>query len=44
MQFSRGRILARKVSDHHYLVSFPGNDAPLMVKVGISPVSVDGAT
>lgn len=43
IQFSRGGFSHEKVSDHHYLVSFPGNDAPLMVKVGISPVSVDGA-
>ncbi len=43
IRFSRGGYNTEQLDDHHYLVNFPGNDEPLMVKVGISPVSISGA-
>ncbi|MDE6315933.1 MAG: GH92 family glycosyl hydrolase [Muribaculaceae bacterium] len=43
IRFSRGGYDTEMLSDHQYLVNFPDNAEPLMVKVGISPVSVQGA-
>lgn len=43
IQFSRSGYDTEMLSDHQYLVNFPDNSEPLMVKVGISPVSIQGA-
>ncbi|MDE7389163.1 MAG: GH92 family glycosyl hydrolase, partial [Muribaculaceae bacterium] len=43
IQFSQKGFNTEQLSDHQYLVNFPPSTEPLLVKVGISPVSIQGA-